>query len=85
MLPEKITCLDNTTVQPGLSLFVKPSVYYSFSRTHTIDKNGNIGITGFTTLKQNKTFQQQNITPLSIELTTSAIQVLSEPLRQVLY
>ena len=24
---KNVTCLDNTTVQPGLSLFVKPSMY----------------------------------------------------------
>ena len=46
----------------------------SFSRTHRIDKNYNIGITGFTMWKQ-KNIQQKNVTPLSIELTTSAIQV----------
>ena len=47
----------------------------SFSRTHRIDKNDNIGITGFTMWKQKKN-QQQNVTPLSIELTTSVIQGL---------
>ena len=46
----------------------------TFSRTHRLDKNDNIGITGFTVWKQKKS-QQQNVTPLSIELTTSAIQV----------
>ena len=40
-----------------------------------MDKNGNIGITGFSTWKQKQKIQQQNGTPLSIELTTSAIQV----------
>ena len=38
----------------------------SFSQTHKIDNNGNIGIKGFTTWKQKK-IQQQNVTQVSIE------------------
>ena len=44
----------------------------SFSRTHRIGNNGNIGIRSLNTWKQKK-IHQQNVTPVSIELRPLAI------------